>query len=162
MVRQVAYDTPSRRERKSRHLEVADHLARTFAEGGEEVSEVIAQHLLDALTAVPDDVDVPEIRERAIDALVRAADRGERTAAYVTAGTALVRAAALCEDTQTVAGDLRAADLYERASHSAGIGADRRASTSHAERAVEIFDRHGETRRAAKARTVLGMALRRE
>ena len=36
MFRQVAYDTLSRRERKSRHLAVSDHLARAFPDGGEE------------------------------------------------------------------------------------------------------------------------------
>src|SRR3954453_21419771 len=116
MFRQVAYDTLSRRERKSRHLEVADHLARTFAEGGEEVSEVIAQHMLDALAAVPDDSDIADLRERAVAALVRAADRGQRTAAHATAATALARAALLCEEMQSAEGDLRAAELYGRAS----------------------------------------------
>ncbi|MEJ7744996.1 MAG: hypothetical protein WKF73_22160 [Nocardioidaceae bacterium] len=52
MFRQVAYDTLSRRERKARHLAVADHLQSTFADQGEEVAEVIAAHLVDALDAV--------------------------------------------------------------------------------------------------------------
>jgi class 3 adenylate cyclase/predicted ATPase len=162
MFRQVAYDTLSRRERKSRHLEVADHLARTFAEGGEEVSEVIAQHLLDALAAVPDDSDVAELRERAVSALIRAADRGERTAANATAATALARAAGLCEEMQTSEGDLRAAELYRRASVTAAVASALEDSSEHGRRSVALYERHGENRQAARARTVLATAMRRQ
>ncbi|MFL6240965.1 MAG: AAA family ATPase [Actinomycetes bacterium] len=162
MFRQVAYDTLSRRERKARHLQVADHLARAFADDGEEVSEVIAQHLLDALGAVPDDPDIPGLRERAVDGLVRAADRAERTAAFATASSAFLRAAALCEDMQTLPGDLRAAELYQRAGVAAGIEGDQQASGDYSERAVALYDRHEQRRLAAQARTTVGSALRRQ
>ena len=75
MLRQVAYDTLSRRDRKARHLAVAAHLRAAFAGDGEEVAEVIARHYLDALDAVPDDRDAGQIRGQAIAALTRAADR---------------------------------------------------------------------------------------
>ena len=52
MLRQVAYDTLSRRDRKARHLAVATHLRATFAGDGEEVIDVVARHYLDALSAV--------------------------------------------------------------------------------------------------------------
>ena len=42
---------------------------------GEEVIDVVARHYVDALEAVPDDSDVGEIRELAIAALIRAAER---------------------------------------------------------------------------------------
>ena len=57
MLRQVAYDTLSRRDRKARHLAVAAHLRAAFPGDGEEVADVIARHYLDALHAVPDDPD---------------------------------------------------------------------------------------------------------
>ena len=57
MLRQVAYDTLSRRDRKARHLAVAAHLRAAFPGDGEEVADVIARHYLDALDAVPDDPD---------------------------------------------------------------------------------------------------------
>ncbi|MGH9103763.1 MAG: adenylate/guanylate cyclase domain-containing protein, partial [Acidimicrobiales bacterium] len=113
LVRQVAYDTLSRRERKSRHLSVAAHLARAFPDGGEEVSEVIAGHLLDALVAMPDDADAAETRERALAALARAGQRAERTGAPVTASRAYASAAELHEQAGTVDGDLAAAALWE-------------------------------------------------
>ena len=69
MLRQVAYETLSRRDRKARHLAVAAHLRATFPRDGEEVIDVVARHYVDALEAVPDDSDVGEIRELAIAAL---------------------------------------------------------------------------------------------
>ena len=57
MLRQVAYDTLSRRDRKARHLAVAAHLRTTFAGDGDEVIDVIARHYLDAVAAAPDDDD---------------------------------------------------------------------------------------------------------
>src|SRR5579859_4670662 len=53
LLRQVAYDTLSRRDRKARHLKVAAHLRAVFPGDGEEVTEVIARHYLDALEALP-------------------------------------------------------------------------------------------------------------
>ena len=79
MLRQVAYDTLSRRDRKIRHLKVAAHLRATFAGDGEEITDVIAQHYLDALNAIPDDPDTAQVRGQAITAFIRAADRAERT-----------------------------------------------------------------------------------
>ena len=78
MLRQVAYDTLSRRDRKTRHLKVAVHLRTAFPGDGEEVADVIARHYLDALAAVPDDpdLDTGQIRDQAIAALVRAAESG--------------------------------------------------------------------------------------
>ena len=61
LLRQVAYETLSRRDRKSRHLAVAAHLRATFPRDGEEVVDVVARHYVDALEAVPDDGDVAEI-----------------------------------------------------------------------------------------------------
>ena len=55
MLRQVAYETLSRRDRKARHLAVAAHLRATFPRDGEEVIDVVARHYVDALEAVPDD-----------------------------------------------------------------------------------------------------------
>ena len=66
MLRQVAYDTLSRRDRKARHLTVAAHLRAAFPGDGEEVTDVIARHYLDALEAVPADPDTAEIRGQAI------------------------------------------------------------------------------------------------
>ena len=93
MLRQVAYDTLSRRDRKARHLKVAAHLRAAFPGDGEEVTDVIARHYLDALQAVPEDPDAGEIRGQAIDALIRAAERAERTGAPALAAASYATAA---------------------------------------------------------------------
>ena len=49
LLRQVAYDTLSRRDRKTRHLAAAALLRAAFPGDGDEVAEVIARHYLDAL-----------------------------------------------------------------------------------------------------------------
>ena len=98
MLRQVAYDTLSRRDRKARHLTVAAHLRATFPGDGEEVADVIARHYLDALDAVPEDPDTGEIRDQAISALARAAERAERTGAPALAATSYATAAELSSD----------------------------------------------------------------
>jgi predicted ATPase len=95
MLRQVAYDTLSRRDRKARHLAVAEHLRSAFAGDGEEVADVIARHYRDALEAVPDDADSGAIRGKAITALVRAAERGKRTGAPAAAAASYAAAAGL-------------------------------------------------------------------
>ena len=95
MLRQVAYDTLSRRDRKARHLAVAAHLRAAFAGDGEEVADVIARHYLDALTAAPEDPDAERIRAEAAAARIRAAERAERTGALAQAATSYASAAEL-------------------------------------------------------------------
>ncbi len=95
MLRQVAYDTLSRRDRKAGHLAVAAHLRSTFPGGGEEMADVIARHYLDALHAIPDDPDTGQIRGQAIAALIRAAERSERTGAPGAAAASYATAADL-------------------------------------------------------------------
>src|SRR5207245_3747865 len=64
LVRHVAYETLSKRERKSRHLAAAQHLEQAFPEV-EEVAEVLASHYLSAVEAAPDAEDAQEIRAKA-------------------------------------------------------------------------------------------------
>src|SRR5205085_7815903 len=74
LVRHVAYETLSKRERKVRHLAAADYLGRAFAEV-EEVAEVLASHYVAAVEAAPDAEDAPAIRARAGEMLARAGQR---------------------------------------------------------------------------------------
>ena len=77
LVRQVAYDTLSRRDRKSRHLAAAAHLAEAFDDAGD-LAAVLAQHHLDALDASStDDEDHADLARQARALLVRAAARAE-------------------------------------------------------------------------------------
>jgi hypothetical protein len=124
MLRQVAYDTLSRRDRKARHLAVAAHLRAAFPGDGEEVAEVIARHYLDALQAVPGDPDTAQIRGQAIGTLIRAAERAERTGAPAAAAASYAAAADLTAAGQPEAGQAAAgpAGAGQAAAGPAGAG----------------------------------------
>jgi tetratricopeptide (TPR) repeat protein len=162
LFRQVAYDTLSRRERKAKHLAVADHLSRSFADDGEEMAEVIAQHLLDALAAVPDDGDVVELRERCVAALLRGADRADRTGAPTAAAGAARTAADLLLAQSSEEGDLTAAGLFERAGASIEFAGQHDDAVIWCGRAAELYREHDRPRDAARAGIGMGGALRRQ
>jgi class 3 adenylate cyclase/tetratricopeptide (TPR) repeat protein len=74
LLRVVAYEMLSRRERMPRHRAAADYLRSAFPNDGEDVAEVIASHYLDAYRAARGD-DAPELGIETIAALRRAARR---------------------------------------------------------------------------------------
>ena len=165
MLRQVAYDTLSRRDRKARHLTVAAHLRAAFAGDGEEVADVIARHYLDALDAVPDDPDAGQIRGQAIAALIRAAERAERTGAPARAAASYATAAGLTSARHRRTGRRRRAAIRRRCCGSAprrpplpAATGPRRSST----RAVPATttSARGQARAAARAQAIAGRALR--
>jgi class 3 adenylate cyclase/tetratricopeptide (TPR) repeat protein len=160
MLRQVAYDTLSRRDRKVRHLAVAAHLRSTFPDDGEEVMDVIARHYLDALAAVPDDVDTDAITEQAVEALTRGAQRAERTGAPSRAISGFAAAAELAAGSARVGGGTAAAQLWVRAADAAIKASEWGAAIEHAELARERSIRDGGTRAAARAQASAGEALR--
>ena len=163
MLRQVAYGTLSRRDRKARHLAVAAHLRTAFPGDGEEVAEVIARHYRDALEAVPGDPDTAEIRGQAISALVRAGERAERTGAPARAAASYAAAADLIlagpPGAQAAAGPPSAGLLWERAADAAAVSADFVMAVELAGRAREYHLQAGQARAAARARVIAGYAL---
>ena len=152
MLRQVAYDTLSRRDRKARHLAVAAHLRAVFPGDGEEVTDVIARHYLDALHAIPDDPDAAQIRGQAIAALVRAGERAERTGAPAQRRRQLRRRrrAEPARTRPTAA----AARLWERAAQAALTDASYATAVAYAERARGYYLQRGQDRAAARAQAV--------
>ena len=159
MLRQVAYDTLSRRDRKTRHLAVAAQLRAAFPGDGEEVADVIARHYLDALHAVPEDPDTGQIREQAVSALTRAAQRAERTGAPARAATSYATAAELT-GADTPDGQGAAAALWERAAQAALASASWAAAIEHAGGARDHYLERGDSRAAARAQATAGQALR--
>jgi class 3 adenylate cyclase/predicted ATPase len=160
MLRQVAYDTLSRKDRKTRHLKVAAHLRAVFAADGEEVADVIARHYLDALNALPDDPDAADIRGYAIAALIRAGERAERTGAPARAATSYAAAADLITADQPE-GEPAAGTLWERAAEAALADADYATAVDYAARARADHLRHSRDRAAARVQAIAGRALRR-
>jgi tetratricopeptide (TPR) repeat protein len=149
LVRHVAYESLSKRERRTRHLAAASHLERAFA-GDDEVAEVIAAHLVDAYEAAPDD----ELRARAREAVVRAAARATSLAASGEAQRYLVQAAELADNPLE-----RAALLYE-----AGTAAQGAADLQGAERllgeSIALYDAAGQSHPAARVAARLAYVVR--
>jgi class 3 adenylate cyclase/predicted ATPase len=158
MLRQVAYDTLSRRDRKTRHLAVAQHLRATFAEDGEEVADVIARHYLDALNAIPDDPGTGQIRTLAITAFVRAAERAERTGSPARAAASYATAAELTTADDT-GREPAAGMLWERAAEAATATADYAGAVSCADRARADYLERDQARAVARAQAIAGRAL---
>jgi class 3 adenylate cyclase/tetratricopeptide (TPR) repeat protein len=155
MLRQVAYDTLSRRDRRARHLAVAEHLQHVFAAGGDEVMDVIAQHYLDALEAVSDGTD-PEVTQRAFGSLVRAAERSERAGAQARAARSFQRAAGLVADTDA----LEAARLWERSSQGYEAAGHYDEAHETAARARETYLDHDQPRAAARTLALIGRTFK--
>jgi class 3 adenylate cyclase/tetratricopeptide (TPR) repeat protein len=159
MLRQVAYDTLSRHDRKARHLAVARHLRAAFPGDGEEVIDVIARHYLDGLAAVSGDSDEAEIRELAANSLTRAGDRGRRTGAQQRAAASYAEAASLYEVAGDEESERRAAVLWEQASEASELHGEWLKAVEFAGRARILYERHGQTRDAARVRGIGGSAM---
>jgi class 3 adenylate cyclase/tetratricopeptide (TPR) repeat protein len=150
LLRQVAYETLSRRDRKSRHLAAVVALEQTFEGAEVDVPEVIATHLLAAIDSAPDDADVPEIRSRARDALAHAGERAAALAAPEEAQRYFDQAEALA------AGDtLARAALLTRAGTLALHAGDAAGARQRLERAIALYEEADDPYAAARARVAL-------
>src|SRR5207302_1447484 len=69
LIRHVAYETLPRRERRSLHLAVAEHLEKVWGGEDADIVEVLAHHYLEARRLVPDADDADDMRDRAQRAL---------------------------------------------------------------------------------------------
>jgi class 3 adenylate cyclase/tetratricopeptide (TPR) repeat protein len=153
IVKHVAYETISKKERKAKHLAAAQHLSSVWSAEEDEIVEVVAAHYLDAYAAAPDDADAEEIRSNAREMLVRAGERAASLAANAEAQRSFERAAELADD------PLVQADLHERAGTMARIGARADEAAAHYERAIELFEAAGATHPAARVSARLAEIL---
>ncbi|MHB1592954.1 MAG: AAA family ATPase [Streptosporangiaceae bacterium] len=166
LLRQVAYDTLSRRDRKARHLAAASQLRADAAAAGDGAAELIARHYIDALNAVPGDPDAPAIRASAITALVRAAEHAEQAGAPGSAAASYASAARLTAECDSGDpdgddhGTTSAGRLWELAAASATINGARQDALEYATLAGEFHQRRGDARGAARARVATGRVLR--
>jgi class 3 adenylate cyclase/tetratricopeptide (TPR) repeat protein len=155
LLRRVAYDTLSLRERKARHLAAAAHFEREWAGEESEIVAVLAAHYLDAYRAGPGDADSDELRRRARERLEQAAERAASLAANEEARGYYEQAAQLAETA------LGRAGLLERAGR-AGIqsGAFEEAMRRFTE-ASGILEEEGEQAAAAwvAARAAVGLSF---
>jgi class 3 adenylate cyclase/tetratricopeptide (TPR) repeat protein len=153
LVRRVAYETLSKKERKARHLAAAEFLAGSSGHDEEEIVEVVASHLLDAFRAAPEAPDAAQIRDRARDALARAGRRAASLAATEEAQRYFERAAELTEE-----GPARA-ELLEQAGVMAHRGGRSDAAMAHFDEAARLFGDVGLTHPAARVSARMGWIL---
>jgi class 3 adenylate cyclase/tetratricopeptide (TPR) repeat protein len=148
LVRHVAYETLSKRERKARHLAAAEHLREAFPDE-DEVAEVLAAHYLAAVEAAPEAGDAAEIRRRGGEMLARAGARAASLGATDEARRCYDQAAALADDT-----GLEAELLLEagRLSIRTIRSADAR---ERLQRASELFTAAGDPKGVARAAIAL-------
>ncbi len=150
LLRNTAYGTLSRRDRKSRHLAAARHLQEAWGDDVPELAEVLAAHFLDAAAAEPDAVDAPQIRAMASGTLADAGERALSLASGLEAQRAFEHAADLAPE------DRARATLLEKAGRSASMNADYSRARELFERAVELFESLDEVDGASRA--LIGLA----
>jgi class 3 adenylate cyclase/tetratricopeptide (TPR) repeat protein len=150
LVRHVAYETLSRRERRARHLAAAEHLSATLAE--DEVAEVVASHLLEAYRLDPDADDAAPVKAKARQALLQAGERADALGASAEAQHYFEQTAELTDDPGERAAALaRAGEMALR-----GGGATEQAGGLF-EQAIALHTGAGDTHAAARVTTWLAL-----
>jgi predicted ATPase len=153
LLRQVAYETMPRAERKSRHLAVAAHLERERHDTELDAAEIVASHYLSALALDRDADDRVEIEARALATLVRAGERAIALAAPESAQRYFEQALAFARTT------LERAELHERAGLMAIRGDRTGEAHAHLAQAVEGFSELGLVEAEARVTTRLAVEV---
>jgi tetratricopeptide (TPR) repeat protein len=143
LVRHVAYETLSKKERRARHLAAAAYLVDAFP-NEDEITEVLASHYLDAYTALPDAEDAAEVKAKACAALARAGGRAESLGASGEALRYLAQAAELTDDA------LERAALFDRAGWLAVYVPDWPEAERLLGESIALYTVAGETRAATR------------
>ena len=152
VVRQVAYDTLSRRDRKARHIAAAHYVA---TQPGD-VDVIVAQHLLDAIhAAFEDDADVADLTSTAVEHLERGAGRAATMGAPAEAQHLLELALDHIEEPR------RRAQVHLAAARAATTAGDQTAARDHASAAASAFDALHDDVAAGHAAAVQALAMAR-
>jgi class 3 adenylate cyclase/tetratricopeptide (TPR) repeat protein len=156
LVRKIAYDTLSKRDRKARHLAAAAYLEESWGPEEDEIVEVVASHYVEAFRAAPDASDAAEIKAKARDALVQAGRRAASLAAADEARHYFEQAIELADD------EVGRAGLHEQAGRMAWTRARIPEAKAHFEEALALFGAAGESHAAARVSSVYGQVLAQE
>lgn len=152
MLRHVAYETLSRKDRVAYHLRVAEHLRSAFPNDGEEIADVIARHYRDARAASPPGPEADALGSQARAFLLRAAERAERSGAPTSAADSYEAAAAISEPEA-------AGELLEQAAHAALTFGDHRRAQLLIDQAIEHHGAVGTSAGVARSRSYKGRVL---
>jgi class 3 adenylate cyclase/predicted ATPase len=150
LIREVAYGTLSRRQRRERHLAAARYFEST---GDEEMAGALASHYLAAHQASEPGAEADALANQARLALRGAAERAASLGAYAQAVDHLEQALAVTTD------DADRADLLERAAHAAESDARYDYGMEVAQRAIEAYRSAGDVLGVARASGLLGTLL---
>jgi class 3 adenylate cyclase/tetratricopeptide (TPR) repeat protein len=144
LVRKVAYDTLSKKDRKAKHLAAASFIEESWSGEEEEIVEVVAAHYLSAYEAAPEAEDASEIRDEARQHLVSAGERAASLSAPAEAQRYFEQAVGLTDDPPAQA------ELRERAGIAAWTAARSEDAVSHFEQAVALYEGAGASHPAAR------------
>ena len=144
LVRHIASETLSRKERRTRHLAAAAHLEAAFPDEGE-IAEVLASHYLDAYKAAPDADNADAVKAKARQTLARAGERADALGAAGEARRYLEQAAELANEPG------ERADLLERAGWHARYDGDYDAAERLLGASIADYEAVGDTRAAIRA-----------
>ncbi|MEO6059299.1 MAG: adenylate/guanylate cyclase domain-containing protein [Candidatus Limnocylindria bacterium] len=150
LIREVAYHTLAKSDRKARHLAAA----RFFEQlGSDELAGALAGHYLAAHANAPAGPEADTLAAQARIALKAAADRAVALGAHE-------QAVAFLEQALTVTDDLKEqGEILERAGDSATIAAGYERAEALLRRSVEIHRQRGDRIGAARATSALGRTL---
>jgi tetratricopeptide (TPR) repeat protein len=150
LVREVAYNTLARPDRKSRHLAAA----RFFESlGSDELAGALAGHYLAAHRNAPQGAEADSVAAQARIALSAAAERAIALGSNAQAVAFLEQALSVTTD------PAEQALLLERAGQSASLAADHEAAERFLVRAIDTNRGLGDRSAAARTIAVLGAAL---
>jgi len=147
LIREVAYNTLSRKDRKARHLSAARYFESV---GSDELAGALAGHYLSAHSNAGAGPEADALAVQARIALRAAADRAATLGAHDQAISFLDQALAVTVD------EAEKADLYEREGWSAKTGGRGEAAERSYRAAISIYETQGD--REAAARCAAGIA----
>ncbi|MDP8905085.1 MAG: AAA family ATPase [Chloroflexota bacterium] len=150
LIREVAYNTLSRRDRKARHLAAARYFEQL---GSDELAGVLARHYLAAQAHASPGAEAEALAAQARIALRAAIDRSSALGAHE-------QVIGFTEEAMTVTADpAERADLLERAGNAANALARSAVAERYYRQAIELRLELGDRRGTARATAALAWAL---
>jgi class 3 adenylate cyclase/tetratricopeptide (TPR) repeat protein len=153
LVKRVAYETLSRRDRKALHLAAARYLERSWTGEEGDIVEVVAHHYVQAYQADTDAPDAADIKGSARSTLIKAGERAASLAAHAEALSYFDRALELADD------PVEQASIAERSGDAAMDAAHSDTSRDRFERAIALFNAAGMRHAAARVSARLAELL---
>jgi class 3 adenylate cyclase/tetratricopeptide (TPR) repeat protein len=150
LIREVAYQTLSKKDRRARHLTAAHYF-----EGlqDEELASVVATHYLQAYRATPPGPDADAVAARAQDSLLAAADRADSLGSHAQALSYVEQAL------EVTAEPARRTQLWERAAEAAEKASQFDDAERYLRQAIEWHEQRGDVSATARATAHLGTVL---